>query len=226
MAMKLLSLAIFCTEKGQVDATPARALRRVSWAMDQINLALRKPESAPGKLLAESGYCCVVLVNPDGKVHHVEGFDDGYTAVILPDGTGVEVTDKEPQTNATACLQFLDVVERYCRWVEATETALMNGTRPPAMEADFDRQYLHDWIGQTAHPVHQAWLTSAHERAAVEAAAPKALRDPSFEEELVIVAPADHPPIKSARDAREGTILVFETGCPHRRRLEIRGPVA
>ena len=41
-----------------------------------------------------------------------------------------------------------------------------------------------------------------------------------FDEELVIIAPASHPPIKSARDAREGTILVFEAGCPHRRRLE------
>jgi len=41
-----------------------------------------------------------------------------------------------------------------------------------------------------------------------------------FDEELVIIAPADHPPIKSARDASQGTILVFEVGCPHRRRLE------
>jgi DNA-binding transcriptional LysR family regulator len=43
---------------------------------------------------------------------------------------------------------------------------------------------------------------------------------PVFDEELVIIAPADHPRIKSARDTREGTILVFEAGCPHRRRLE------
>ena len=43
-----------------------------------------------------------------------------------------------------------------------------------------------------------------------------------FDEELVIIAPADHPRIKSARDTREGTILVFEAGCPHRRRLELR----
>ena len=43
---------------------------------------------------------------------------------------------------------------------------------------------------------------------------------PVFDEELVIIAPADHPRIKSPRDAREGTVLVFEAGCPHRRRLE------
>lgn len=39
-----------------------------------------------------------------------------------------------------------------------------------------------------------------------------------FEEEMVIVAAAGHPPVKSPRDAR--TVLVFETGCPYRKRLE------
>jgi DNA-binding transcriptional LysR family regulator len=41
---------------------------------------------------------------------------------------------------------------------------------------------------------------------------------PVFEEEMVIVAAAGHPPIKSPRDAR--TVLVFETGCPYRKWLE------
>jgi DNA-binding transcriptional LysR family regulator len=41
----------------------------------------------------------------------------------------------------------------------------------------------------------------------------------AFDEELVIVAPANHPPIgKKAGLPR--TILVFEHGCPHRKRLE------
>jgi DNA-binding transcriptional LysR family regulator len=41
----------------------------------------------------------------------------------------------------------------------------------------------------------------------------------AFKEELVIVAPADHPPIgKKAGLPR--TIIVFEHGCPHRKRLE------
>jgi DNA-binding transcriptional LysR family regulator len=42
----------------------------------------------------------------------------------------------------------------------------------------------------------------------------------AFEEELVIVAAAGHPPIKSARDALSRTVLVFENGCPYRKRLE------
>ena len=43
---------------------------------------------------------------------------------------------------------------------------------------------------------------------------------PIYEEELVIVATANHPPIKSARDAESRAVLVFETGCTYRKRLE------
>jgi DNA-binding transcriptional LysR family regulator len=42
----------------------------------------------------------------------------------------------------------------------------------------------------------------------------------AFEEEMVIVAAANHPPIKSPRDAVSRTVLVFETGCIYRRKLE------
>jgi DNA-binding transcriptional LysR family regulator len=41
----------------------------------------------------------------------------------------------------------------------------------------------------------------------------------AFDEELVIVAPADHPPI-GKRGNLPRTVLVFEHGCPHRKRLE------
>jgi len=41
---------------------------------------------------------------------------------------------------------------------------------------------------------------------------------PIFEEELVMIAGANHPPIKSPRDA--SPVLAFETGCPYRLRLE------
>jgi DNA-binding transcriptional LysR family regulator len=43
---------------------------------------------------------------------------------------------------------------------------------------------------------------------------------PIYEEEMVIVAAAGHPPIKSPRDAVSRTVLVFENGCPYRKRLE------
>lgn len=41
----------------------------------------------------------------------------------------------------------------------------------------------------------------------------------AFDEELVIVAPADHPPI-GKKGSLPRTVLVFEHGCPHRKRLE------
>lgn len=45
-------------------------------------------------------------------------------------------------------------------------------------------------------------------------------KTPIYDEELVIVAAAGHPPIKSPRDARNGTVLAFEIGCSYRQRLE------
>lgn len=42
----------------------------------------------------------------------------------------------------------------------------------------------------------------------------------AYIEDLVIIGPQDHPPIRSARDLRTGTLLAFEPDCPHRQRLE------
>lgn len=42
----------------------------------------------------------------------------------------------------------------------------------------------------------------------------------AYVEELVIIGPASHPPIRNAHDLRKGTLLVFEPDCPHRQRLE------
>lgn len=41
-----------------------------------------------------------------------------------------------------------------------------------------------------------------------------------FEEELAIIAAAQHPPIKSPRDLRPQTMLAREMGCPYRLRLD------
>lgn len=42
----------------------------------------------------------------------------------------------------------------------------------------------------------------------------------AYVERLVIIGPQDHPPIRSARDLRTGSLLAFEPDCPHRQRLE------
>ncbi|MBO1013696.1 LysR family transcriptional regulator [Achromobacter sp. SD115] len=41
-----------------------------------------------------------------------------------------------------------------------------------------------------------------------------------YEEELVIVAEAKHPPIASPKDVPSRALLAFHPGCPHRQRLE------
>lgn len=41
-----------------------------------------------------------------------------------------------------------------------------------------------------------------------------------FEEELVLVAAAGHPPIRAPGDARRRSLLAFAAGCAYRRRLE------
>jgi DNA-binding transcriptional LysR family regulator len=44
-------------------------------------------------------------------------------------------------------------------------------------------------------------------------------KTPAFDEELVIVASADHPPI-GRRTGLPRSMIAFEPGCPHRKRLE------
>jgi DNA-binding transcriptional LysR family regulator len=45
-------------------------------------------------------------------------------------------------------------------------------------------------------------------------------KTPVFDEEIVIIAAAGHPPIKSPRDANPAMVLAFEPGCAYRQRLE------
>lgn len=49
---------------------------------------------------------------------------------------------------------------------------------------------------------------------------PRLTATPVFEEELVAVAAADHPPVARAADLRIRTLLTFEPGCAYRQRLE------
>jgi DNA-binding transcriptional LysR family regulator len=44
---------------------------------------------------------------------------------------------------------------------------------------------------------------------------------PVYNEELVLISAAGHPPINSARDVEAPAILVFEPGCPWRKRLDM-----
>lgn len=41
-----------------------------------------------------------------------------------------------------------------------------------------------------------------------------------YDEELVLVAEAGHPPIRTPRDVKSRSVLAFETGCPYRLRMQ------
>src|SRR5258707_12325385 len=43
---------------------------------------------------------------------------------------------------------------------------------------------------------------------------------PLYDEELVIIATANHPPIRSPHDVNGRPVLAFEAGCPYRQRME------
>src|SRR6185437_8770643 len=43
---------------------------------------------------------------------------------------------------------------------------------------------------------------------------------PAFTEELVLITPKGHPPVRTAKDIEKRVVLAFTTGCSYRRRLE------
>lgn len=49
---------------------------------------------------------------------------------------------------------------------------------------------------------------------------PRLDRALAYVEELVLIAPAGHPSIRTANDVRNAALLVFEPDCPHRQRFE------
>lgn len=96
--------------------------------------------------------------------------------------------------------------------------------RLPAPLSEFNRRYPDVTLElRTGNPQQLATAILAGELDAAFAAEPFA--DAPFEklavydEELVIVAAAGHPPIK-ANGAPPRAIIIFENGCPHRKRLE------
>ncbi|MEA2975087.1 MAG: hypothetical protein QOF19_607 [Alphaproteobacteria bacterium] len=97
--------------------------------------------------------------------------------------------------------------------------------RLPAPLSEYCRRYPE--VTLELHTGNCAGLTGMVLRGELDAAlAAGAIPDAPFEkvavydEEVVIVAAANHPPIKSPRDAESRAVLVFETGCSYRKQLE------
>jgi DNA-binding transcriptional LysR family regulator len=77
---------------------------------------------------------------------------------------------------------------------------------------------------QTGNPQQLAGLVLAGELDAALVAEPvpdrRLARRAVFVEELVLVAQAGHPAIRTPKDLARRTLLAFHPGCPHRQRLE------
>jgi DNA-binding transcriptional LysR family regulator len=96
--------------------------------------------------------------------------------------------------------------------------------RLPRLIADFGKRYPEVTFElRTGNPprLSAAVLAGELEAALIAEPAPAASFEQvvAFWEEVVIVAAADHPPIGKKGRAPK-TIIVFERGCPHRKRLE------
>jgi DNA-binding transcriptional LysR family regulator len=96
--------------------------------------------------------------------------------------------------------------------------------RLPAPLSEYNRRYPGVTLElRTGNPQQLATAILAGELDAALAAEPIAdapfEKLPAYDEELVIVAAAGHPPIH-AKGVPPRAILTFENGCPHRKRLE------
>jgi DNA-binding transcriptional LysR family regulator len=97
--------------------------------------------------------------------------------------------------------------------------------RLPAPLSEFHRRYPQVKLDLHSDTIPElcAAVTAGELDAALVA---EPISDASFEkmtiynEELAIIASADHPAIRSPRDATSQSVLAFETGCPYRLRMQ------
>lgn len=100
-----------------------------------------------------------------------------------------------------AAARLPPLLSRYHRRHPAVRMEIATGTSDALVQSVLDRS------------VEAAFVADCGAGAQLEAM-------PAFDEELVVVAPRPHPPIRSARDVRADTIISFPAGCAYRRRLQ------
>lgn len=96
--------------------------------------------------------------------------------------------------------------------------------RLPAVLSEYHRRHPEVTLElRTGNPEQLATAILANELEAAFVAEPVAdgpfEKSAAFDEELVIVAPAGHTPLEAASDGTQ-SMIAFESGCPHRLRLE------
>lgn len=155
-------------------------------------------------------------------------------------GTHLFVRDGKKMHLSTSGRTLLDYAERLLSLAAEARAAVQDprprgllrlgamestaGVRLPGPLTEFYRRYPDvDLQLRTGNPTQLATAVLAGEIDAALVAEPIAEEPfdsaPAFEEALVMVARADHPPI-TGDCAVPQTIIAFERGCPHRERLE------
>ncbi|MEO0819870.1 MAG: LysR family transcriptional regulator [Pseudomonadota bacterium] len=142
-------------------------------------------------------------VSPSGRVL----LDYAERLLALAEEARAAVTDPRPRgpfrlgaMESTAAVRLPGPLTEYCRRHPEVALTLRTGN-PQALAGALMAGSLDAAL--FAEPVAEARFEWA----------------PAFAERLVLVAPAGHPPIGPACETPD-TIIVFETGCPHRARLE------
>lgn len=102
---------------------------------------------------------------------------------------------------STAASRLPPLLSRYHRAYPQVRVELTTGTTDALVDSVMQRR------------VEAAFVAKCPEAARLAAM-------PVFEEELVLVAPSTHPPIRRARDLRTDAMIAFPAGCAYRRRLQ------
>jgi DNA-binding transcriptional LysR family regulator len=201
--------------------------------MDLADLHVFRTVVESGGVTAAAGRLHRVQSNVTARIKKLE--DDLGTPLFLRVGKRLQITP--------AGRTLLDYAQRLLALAEEARDALQAdapprgllrlgtmestaGVRLPGPLADYHRRYPQVRVElQTGSPRDMMARVLAGEADAALVAEPvgdaRLATLAVFDEELVLVTAAGHPPVRQPADLRgEASVLAFHPGCPHRERLE------
>lgn len=199
--MDLAALRIFkaVAEEGGVSAA-ARKLHRVQ---SNVTTRVQQLEASLGTQLFVRGRRRLFL-SPAGEVllqYAEQMLDLSRQAREAVAGDAPRGVLRIGTLESTAASRLPPLLSRYHRAYPQVRVELTTGTTDALVDSVLQRR------------VEAAFVAECPEAARLAAL-------PVFAEELVLVAPRTHPPIRRARDLRTDTIITFPAGCAYRRRLQ------
>ena len=199
--MDLTALKIFKTVVDQGGVTrAAAALHRVQ---SNVTTRVKQLELALGaKLFHRQGRRLVL--SPEGKV--LLGYAERLLSLSSEaraalKGHALHGTLKIGALESTAATRLPPVLARYHRRYPAVRLELVTGTSGALVDRVVREEIDAAFV---AEPFPARNLETRH----------------VFTEELVLITPKGHRPVRGAKDIGQPTILAFATGCSYRRRLE------